>query len=315
MMSKDGARFILNLLGRAQPTLYWFEKRGPEFFYYYLKTRSFLLRKPSLLHFMYITNTNCTLSCKECHSWMPYYTHHHIENFDNFKTVMDKLLRAVDLIYCLRFQGGETLMVKDLDKMVAYACALKQICYVQVITNGTLLPSRELLDALRHPKALLSISDYSHIPQVVDKLKTATIKSLCKEREREVQCAHFLTAPGETWGPRYTIRAPYEPTVTDTAKNNYDACLCFGGDPRATFLFNGKIYLCPPAFYQHFNDPEFFLPPEEVIDVKNSGPRELRKAIYKILSGDYFNCCSRCNAWEMRGKRYVPGVQTYCKPH
>lgn len=307
MMSKDGSRFISKLMRTAHPSLYWFEKHGPEFFYYYIKARCFLRQKPSLMHFIYITNTNCTLACKECHSWMPYYRHHHIENFDNFKIVMDKLLQAVDLIYCLRFQGGETLMVKELDRMVAYACAQKQICYVQVITNGTLLPSRELLTALRHPKALLSISDYSHIPRISDKLKTEAIKRLC--REREIQCAHFITPPGATWIARYSIRAPFEPTDVEKSRINYEACWCVGGDPRQTLLFNGKIYLCPPAFYQHFNDPGFYLAPEEVINVKDSNPQEITRAIARFLSLEHFNLCSRCNAMELRGVRHVPGEQ------
>lgn len=197
MLTREAAKTVYEHLQSAQPFLYWFEKLGPGFFYRYFQMRYFFLKKPTLFSLIYYTTTNCTLACRECHSWIPYFHHRYGDNFDNFKLVIDKLLHAVDLIYYLRLQGGEPLITKDLDRMVAYACAQPQICYVQIITNGTLLPSDSLLQAMRNPKVLLSISDYSHIPQVRDKLKIEAIKKLCRERERDTVRA-FSYPPGIT---------------------------------------------------------------------------------------------------------------------
>lgn len=312
MLTREAAKTVYEHLQSAQPFLYWFEKLGPGFFYRYFQMRYFFLKKPTLFSLIYYTTTNCTLACRECHSWIPYFHHRYGDNFDNFKLVIDKLLHAVDLIYYLRLQGGEPLITKDLDRMVAYACAQPQICYVQIITNGTLLPSDSLLQAMRNPKVLLSISDYSHIPQVRDKLKIEAIKKLCREREREreIRCAHFLTPPGSRWIARLSIRPHLEPIDPEKARNNQRACWCFGAvQPRTAIMLNGTIYPCVPAYYGAINNPDFCLSDDEVVDVRNLDTRALTRAISRFLAKDFIPLCSRCNALEMSSVRHIPGEQ------
>ncbi len=306
-MKKRDAKIIYNEIHNPQKALYWYEKHGFNFYYYYLKLRDRITGKRSLLHFTYETNTQCTLRCKECHSYMPYFTKetHYSTDFETFKREIDKLLKSVDLIVSFRLQGGETLLVKDLVKIVEYACSKPQIQHIQIISNGTIMPSKELIEAMKTPKVLFSLSDYSANEDIRDRLKYKEIIQVCKENHVNVK--HWLTAPGAFWVGRNAI-SNKDINDKDLAIKNLKNCYCFG-IPKNLNFFKGKLYICASAVYFASINPDFRIPEGEVIDVMNTPTKLLTAQIKEFESKRYFALCSRCDATEKVKHVSQPGVQ------
>ncbi len=74
----------------------------------------------------YVVTTKCTMNCKHCNTFIPYFnekTHFKPVSFEMFKKDIDTLLKAVDYIDYFGFVGGEPLLAKDLAKMIKYACS------------------------------------------------------------------------------------------------------------------------------------------------------------------------------------------------
>ncbi len=306
-MRKKYLKMIFNTEVKLSKKKYWYENLGFNFFYYYLKIRSFFSKKDSIIHFVYETNTQCTLRCKECHSYMPYFTKeaHYMTNFETFKAEIDKLLKSVDLIVSFRLQGGETLLVKDLAKMVEYVCSKKQILHIQIISNGTIIPSEELIKAMQNPKVLLSLSDYSINKKLTSRLKYDEILQICKDNN--IDAKHWLTKAGDSWVNRNYI-SNENLKDRELAIKNLAACHCFGY-PKCLILFKGKLYICAPAVYFASTNPDFYIPEGDVIDVMNTPQKLLTKWVKEFNQKKYFDLCSRCNAAENVNVRTQPGVQ------
>lgn len=306
-MKKKWAKIVHYEIHKYQKTLHWYEQLGYNFYYYYLTIRQLIIKKAIPMNFVYETNTQCTLRCKECHSYMPYFPKesHYMTNFETFKTEIDKLLKSIDIIPNFRFQGGETLLVKDLPQMIEYACSKKQIQHIQVITNGTILPSMELIKAMQNPKILLSMSDYSCNKELRPRLKYNEIAKLCADNN--VNAKHWLTKAGDLWIGRNAIENgnTYD---KELAIKNLAACHCFS-TPKTFMFFKGKIYICPPAVFFADTNPNFKIPEDEVIDVINTPQKLLKDKINRLFSKKYYNLCSRCNALENIDVTSQPGIQ------
>ena len=129
------------------------------------KIKLFFTRKVSVPTMDFNITTRCTLKCQECGSLMPLYTkeQHFDESLDSFKKRLDALLDNVSHIYQFKIIGGEPLLNKDFAGMVEYACSKRQILLIQITTNGTILPTKEVLESLiRHKDRIqIFVSNYT----------------------------------------------------------------------------------------------------------------------------------------------------------
>ena len=306
-MKKLWAQRGYNQIHNHEKVLYLYEKLGRNFYYYYLHLRNLLTRKQTPMNFVYMTNSQCTLRCKECHTYIPYFSQdmQYMVDFETFKIEIDKLLKSLDIIPSFRFQGGETLLVKDLAKMVEYACSKKQIQHIQIIANGTVVPSAELIEAMKNPKVLLSLSDYSCNEELRNRLKYDEIIKLCEAKGVNVK--HWLTKAGDLWVGRNYIK-DNDKIDKELAIKNLAVCHC-SNSPKVIMFYRGKLYICPPAVYLANANPNFNIPEDEVIDVVNTPSKQLTQKINKLFSKEYYTLCGRCNAYENKDVKHKPGVQ------
>ncbi len=190
--------------------------------------------------------------------------------------------------------------------MVQYACSKKQIKHIQVISNGTIMPSEELLNAMKNPKVLFSLSDYSCCESVIDKLKCEEILDLCKKNN--VNAKHWLTKKGDMWIGRNTIQ-PQGSMNKDLAFKNLESCHCFKHPVKVIMFFKSNLYICPPAIYFSGLNPDFKISDNETADVFKTPKKRLTEVMLNLTYGTCFELCSRCNAFENRDIRHKPGVQ------
>lgn len=228
--------------------------------------------------------TRCTLRCKECGSMMPFYSNEqqYTIDFKQFKKDLDKLLGCVRKIYKIKLIGGEPLLVKDLEKMLEYACKKRKILRVEITTNGTIIPSDKLLEIAKkyRRKCSFNVSNYSsnkelknlHCNEVIEKLEENNI---------------FHIHSDYTWQRRGFI------IKQNRCKNDIKRCFEKCWQNWCTSVLDGKFYLCTRAAAIHRLAGYNFMQ-DEFIDIRKESVKKARKKIIEFYRKDYFSVCDFC---------------------
>lgn len=104
----------------------------------------------------------CSLNCKNCHIFIPYWKNKCEYSLDMLKKTLDSYFRYVDFVLDMDILGGEPLLYKHLDEIIKYIGEnyRQQIGYLGLITNGTILPKESTLQLMNKYDFQVSISDY-----------------------------------------------------------------------------------------------------------------------------------------------------------
>lgn len=186
------------------------------------------------LHFVeLIVTTKCNLACKECSNLIPLMkgnstTYSYLE----VKAMIENLMRHFDVIYNLQIQGGEPLLNNDLSKIIQYILQYRnRIRNIWIISNGTIMPSVELLETLRDTKVTFAVSNYD-----LNKAHAMRISERCNQfnvpyrRRRATTWYHFSIT--EVHANKSTLKG-------DLIKK-YNACPM----RDCPSLKGNKLYLC-----------------------------------------------------------------------
>ncbi|MDR0963489.1 MAG: radical SAM protein [Clostridium sp.] len=112
----------------------------------------------------FVVTTRCSLKCRDCANLMQYYkTPSHIDTGTILRSI-DRVFQLIDYIVDVNLLGGEPLLNPDLpqilDKLGEYRTKIRTL---NITTNGTILPKRELIDALIRNNAMMTVSDYGEL--------------------------------------------------------------------------------------------------------------------------------------------------------
>ena len=104
--------------------------------------------------------TVCTLKCKLCSACIPYCKEQEHFNTEEIFKSLDTLFDIFEYIEKLDISGGEPLTNPDVVKIVKYALKYKEhVGAIRLITNGTLIPSEELISVMASDEKLMFIVD------------------------------------------------------------------------------------------------------------------------------------------------------------
>ncbi len=139
--------------------------------------------------------SRCTLNCEKCISYIPYFTRRVDIPLEQLKRDADILFRKVDYIYKLKLLGGEGLLYPHLIEYIDYIWERyhEKIGTIRIGTNGTVMPSQDVLDMCSRNHVTLDISDYSKA--VPDQSRLDEIKELCGKHHVMVE----IKRTGEQW--------------------------------------------------------------------------------------------------------------------
>lgn len=176
--------------------------------------------------FNLVLTTRCTLHCKDCCNLMAYYSHPSDFKLEDLKGDMEDLLAAVHSIGCLQLIGGEPLLFKELPQLLDFLLPQKKIKSFLIVTNGTLIPSPELLERLKHPKVKVLISNYIRHSKNLNECYR-----VCKESGVRVWVI------GLVW-QEFNFTLP-------KGRSREENCRVFRScDRECHELFNGEYHLC-----------------------------------------------------------------------
>jgi MoaA/NifB/PqqE/SkfB family radical SAM enzyme len=107
---------------------------------------------------------------------MQYFTKPSDYDFEAFCSDFVKTMELVSYVKQIKIIGGEPLLYRQLGELMLFLKQYRRkFTSILLITNGTLLPSEELLAAIKQTKTLIQISNYGKLSSRMDELK-ATFK-------------------------------------------------------------------------------------------------------------------------------------------
>lgn len=181
-----------------------------------------------LLNTINITVTErCNLRCKHCAALMQYFERPVHIPIEELKHDIDALLSKVDFIRDIHILGGEPFLYPQLSEYLTYLRKYRSnIGSLYLITNGTVVPKQEVIDALAESEVLVRISDY--------KEKSWQKEALIKALDVNGVMSQVTDYP---W--TYENQLVYDDTRTPQQK--FDCCFAKRFN---NCLTNGKIYYC-----------------------------------------------------------------------
>jgi hypothetical protein len=113
----------------------------------------------------------CSLRCKACANLMQYYDRPQDMDPKQLCRDIDLIAEKTDYIRNLRVFGGEPLLYGHLPEILAHAQQHKG-CYgfLSTTTNGTVLPSESMIQAMKEADLFVNVSDYGELSRNIGRL-------------------------------------------------------------------------------------------------------------------------------------------------
>ena len=122
-------------------------------------------KKVCLMEVHSTITSRCTLKCKHCNMFMPYYREHVDYTAKDILEDLELLFRHVDYIVAYEILGGEPLINGELADMIRQIGDRygNRIGNIGIITNGTLLPDEQLIEISKKYNVKYDFSDYTDV--------------------------------------------------------------------------------------------------------------------------------------------------------
>lgn len=245
----------------------------------FLNKRSYIHDNQTMNHALTVVITErCSLRCRECMAFIPYYKNPCDYDYEQISSSLDRVL-PTGVFPDIYLEGGEPFLHKDFIKILSKILSFDEVKHVWIITNGTIIPSEEILLSLKSPKVIVWISDYGKYSVKMKELK-------CQLLAKGI--SHHSTT--HHW---YQVTRAHKYNRTEKEMQEiYDSC-CKGLNAMNPFLIKGKIYRCQ----FHARSEEFGVIPmcdEDCVDVFTAQESLRRKLEEFFTRKKYLQACRYC---------------------
>lgn len=227
-----------------------------------------------------VVTEGCSLKCVDCSNLMQYYTKPKSSNLDVLIESTQKILSSVDKVLEWRVLGGEPFIYKHLPQYLDYLANCQNIGSVIVYTNGTILPSFDLISSLKKSNAIVEISNYGAVSRHAIQLKDILL-------DDNIPC----TLKDPIWTDSGRIHAHKNESHEELEEKYFRCCT-----NDIITLLHGKLYHCPFSANLINLDSKYFFE-EDVIDIGlYNSIADLRAKLSSFYKGKrYLNSCNFCN--------------------
>ena len=251
--------------------------------------------------------TFCTLNCKNCTMLTPYNHYKKVFDLKYIINDIDLSFQFVDYVSNFIIAGGEPFLYKQLGEVITYVGKnyREAIGNIQIITNGTVEVSQELLNIIKKYNVEVRISDYTNNVNYSDRLN-----EFCSILEsNKIKYIKFLQ---DVW---LDMGFPDGKVVTgdtpDEIRKHMLNCA-----PNCQNVSGGKLYYCAQGWAA--DQTKLFCLNEndslnlEILDRNDKGKEKFRKFYFGDLEDGYFSFCKVCRGWDTNitvpgGKQYEEG--------
>lgn len=232
----------------------------------------------------------CTLRCRDCSHLIKYYDHPENYDMDSILRYLGNVLEVVDYLEEVIILGGEPLLHKDLPRLLDYCYASEKIGDITIISNGTVIPTSDIVEAMKRNRVRLRLSDYGSLSVNLPK-----VRKLCDEQKIECFVLHELwTDMGQIYRHEYGM---------DELNSLFADC------PFAFDLLLLEGQLCRCAHVAHLNHLRKIDTSEhDCIDFTKLSMEDVdkkRDELRQYMQIDYLEGCQYCNGI----KNSVQGIE------
>lgn len=184
----------------------------------------------------------CTLNCEKCIAYIPFFQTKYHEPLEKLKRDIDILInhkdgiaQHVDYIRKLKLLGGESLLYPYLPEYIAYIRKTypRNIGQIRIGTNGTILPSPEIIACAREYDVIFDISDYG--PAVNDKCRIHEVADILMPHD----ITYEIKRTGESWFDTGIPNNPLDLTSEEEISVHFHKCAMFCRN-----FHDGKLFFC-----------------------------------------------------------------------
>ena len=230
-------------------------------------------------------NTGCSLHCKDCAFAIPYVKKPVSFDAEKMAEDLDKLL-SVSITPLVSMVGGEVFLHPQLDKVVDNLKKMKNYGNAgrfEVITNGTILPSKELLLQLKTLTCFgIAINDYDvkndKIPELIERCEKIGVPyRLAREIKR-------------IWGDHGDFTAQRGRSEAEKVHLYWLCGTCCA-------LYGGKLYTCNRAAILQENGL-VNRDENDSLDIRNYSGSNLKNDVYRLIyEKPYITTCDVCDGY------------------
>lgn len=135
-----------------------------------------------------INTSYCNLNCQECSNGMQYRVNRGPVAIKDHIHYINKITDVIPISYC-NLQGGESLTDPNFDEVIRKHANNPRIALITVATNGTVIPSKEVMNAMKQTGAMFRVSDYGELlcckDEVIDISKKNNVPCMLYPRAEE----------------------------------------------------------------------------------------------------------------------------------
>lgn len=236
----------------------------------------------------------CTLRCRDCSHLIPRYDKPIDYEITKIIQHLQNVLKIVEKISDLTILGGEPLLHKNISRLLEYCYKQEKIENITIISNGTVMPTDDVLKSMRNTNTRLRLSDYGKYS-----IRLKELKSRCEQEK--ITCFinnELWTDMGKIYNHNYT-EIELEEMFTDCP-------FAF-----ALLLLKGKIFRC--AHVAHLNNLEIIDSYQhDSVDVNEIREEDIvskKEELLDYLHISYLKGCSYCNGIKNSIQGIEPAIQ------
>lgn len=135
-------------------------------------------RMNCIYHVDMTVTTKCTLNCAKCNMFIPYYKEKFHYSFEELRNNIDLFFERIDYAAYFGLIGGEPMLNPALKDVIVYLEENYRDKYgkISYASNGSVMPSSDLLEVMQKYGIHVVISDYSQAVSYRDKIEELEAK-------------------------------------------------------------------------------------------------------------------------------------------
>ena len=249
-------------------------------------------------------SAKCNFKCKNCNMFMPYYKTDVRYTLEDLKDNVDQFFKVVDYVCYIGLIGGEPLLCSYISELIAYIKSRysDKVGNFTIHTNGSILPSEQLVETIKEYDVTVAISDYGEESPCRDKM-LYTIAFLQK---------HEIYPDVRASLEWRDVGFPQNPNdfSDEEMAEHMKAC---SADWRG--VNDGIFYYCNIAWSAQkaglaVLEPDDYLVLEDLSKEGEAGKEKLLKLSEGYFDKGYMSFCRKCGGCGVDNtKLVVPGIQ------
>ncbi len=267
----------------------------------------YYLYKYNRVYFLNISllpSTVCNLKCRHCLNFNPFAEEFYVRGWEELKMDVDVFFRNIDYIMLFHVSGGEPMLYKHTADLIEYIDRNygDRIGTLRTVTNGTVVPSDEILERLSRCRVEITVDDYR---EAVPQYKEQFDELIHKLDQHKVK--YFINKV-ESW-------VDLAPEKTDYSYMTEEQLIRHRAECGQTWqeLRDGKLYSCNYASYATVAGIAGEEDIEESYDLRSCTPEKKRELVeFRLGYTDkgYTNFCKKCRGFTAHDTDAVrPAVQ------